>query len=319
MIDRKFIRQLLRMPAAEGNDVAFGVLEQEVKIVVERRFRCIGETEKNRLAYECELIRATNTAKLFLYWADIVASIKRSTYPYVYSVHNCSLVAFCLGITEVNPLLAGSYVERLLTKRSTLIPPLFIKVPKNRAEEALKCLEEKEKEFLEINENVALPDLDPKKVIDFFKGQTYEDREILQSAAASLDITEQKKSPETIGELTDLLVYRRYAEFTDKFPSLLHQEDAVDLLVKAGLSYEEAECVRKAAARHNKDELNFYRKVFVPAASKTGYSVNEADAMFSLVEREIPLTICRACFVARAQYLYMNTFFRGKVKEPLCL
>lgn len=297
----------------EGGEVAFVVLEEKVKDGAKRRFGCIGEPEKNRLAYEFELIRATNTAKLFLYWADIVAAIRQKIYPYIYSVQNCSLVSYCLGITEVNPLLVGSYFERLLTRRSTHVPILFIEVPKGRGREASDSLGGEVKSLIEIEENAALPDLDPIDVMDFFKRATFENRELLQSAAASLGLAGQKPL-ETVRALADLLVYKRYKEFMDEKPSLLYQEDAVDLLVKAGLSYEEAECARRAFAKKNRFEINFYRKMFERAARKNGYSIGEANAMFSAIEKEINFTVCRASYVAMAQYLYMDMFFQEKTK-----
>ena len=313
-MDQRFIQQLQCVPDTESNGSAFAVLEEKVKDGAKRRFGCIGEFEKNRLAHEFELIRATNTAKLFLYWADIVATIRQKTYPYICSAQNCSLVSYCLGITEVNPLLTGSYFERLLNRHSAHIPILFIEVPRGRGEEASKYLEEKEKALIEIKENAICPDLSPKDVIGFFKRQTYEDREIFQNAAASFGIAGQNP-PETVGELADLLVYKRYAEFTDKKPSLLYQEDAVDLLVKAGLSHEEADNARRAFAKKNRIEIDFYRNVFEQAARKKGYSVNEMDAVFSAVEREINFTVCRASYIAMAQYLYMDMFFREKTRN----
>ena len=312
-MDLRFVQQLECVPDTEGGEAAFACLEQKVEDGAKRRFGCIGEIEKNRLAHEFELIRATNTAKRFLYWADIVAAIRHKTYPYIYSVQNCSLVCYCLGITEVNPLLTGSYFERLLTRRSTHVPILFIEVPKGRGREALESLGGEVKSLIGIEENAALPDLDPIDVMDFFKRQTYENRKILQSAAASLGLTGQKL-PETVRALADLLVYKRYKEFMDEKPSLLYQEDAVDLLVKAGLSYEEAECARRAFAMKNRGETTSCRKMFERAARKNGYSLNEANAIFSAVEKEINFTVCRASYVAMAQYLYMNTFFQGKIK-----
>ena len=313
MIEQRFIQQLEYVPDTEGGEAAFVVLEQKVEKGAKRRFGCIGESEKNRLAHEFELIRATNTAKLFLYWADIVAAIRHKTYPYIYSVQNCSLVSYCLGITEVNPLLTGSYFERLLTRHSTRVPILFIEIPKGQGAEASEYLEEKVKPFIEIKENATLQDLAPIDVMDFFKRATFENREILQSAAASLGLAGQK-SPETVKELADVLVYKRYAEFMDEKPSLLYQEDAVDLLVKAGLSYEEAECARRAFAMKNRGEINFYRNAFEQAVRKKRYSVNEANAVFSAVEKEINFTVCRASYVAMAQYLYMDMFFQEKTK-----
>ena len=316
-MDLRFVQQLGCVPDIEGDETAFVVLKQETEDGAKRRFGCIGEIEKNRLAHEFELIRETDTAKLFLYWAKIVAAMKQKIFPYICSVQNCSLVSYCLGITEVNPLLTGSYFERLLTRRSTHVPILFIEVPKGRGEEASEVL--KEKTLIEIEENAACPDIDPKDVMDFFKRATFENRELLQSAAASLGLAGQKPL-ETVRAIADLLVYKRYKEFMDENPSLLYQEDAVDLLVKAGLSYEEAECARRAFAMKNRGETTSCRKMFERAARKNGYSIGEANAMFSAIEKEINFTVCRASYVAMAQYLYMDMFFQEKRKDKqLCL
>ena len=312
-MDLRFVQQLECVPDTEGGEAAFAVLEQKVEKGAKRRFGCIGEPEKNRLAHEFELIRATNTAKLFLYWADIVAAIRQKIYPYIYSVQNCSLVCYCLGITEVNPLLTGSYFERLLTRRSTHVPILFIEVPKGRGQEASESLSGEVKSLIEIEENAALPDLDPIDVMGFFKRATFENRELLQSAAASLGLAGQKPL-ETVRALADLLVYKRYKEFMDEKPSLLYQEDAVDLLVKAGLSYEEAECARRAFAMKNRAEIDCCRNAFERAARKNGYSIGEANAIFSAMEKEINFTVCRASYVEMAQYLYMDTFLQDKTK-----
>lgn len=318
-MDPRFIQQLECVPDTEGGEAAFVVLEQKVEKGAKRRFGCIGESEKNRLAHEFELIHATNTTKLFLYWADIVAAIRQKIYPYIYSVQNCSLVSYCLGITEVNPLLTGSYFERLLTRRSTHVPILFIEVPKGRGWEASDSLGGEVKSLIEIEENTALPDLDPIDVMDFFKRATFENRELLQSAAASLGLAGQKPL-ETVRALADLLVYKRYKEFMDEKPSLLYQEDAVDLLVKAGLSYEEAECARRAFAKKNRIEIDFYRDIYLQTARMAGRSVEEANLEFSALEKDSMFTVCRASYIAMAQYLYMDMFFREKQGiDRICL
>lgn len=69
-------------------------------------------------------------------------------------------------------------------------------------------------------------------------------------------------APESIEQLADLLAYRRNAEFTNKDHVFLYQENAVGLLVKAGLSFEEGEGLRRAFARKNSSEINFYYNIF---------------------------------------------------------
>ena len=308
-MDWCFLQELKQVPDQYSSE-AFVVLRQRTKEGAKRRFCRLSNMVKNCLDNEFEMIRATNTAKLFLYWADVVSAIKQRTYPYICSVQNCSLVSYCLGITEVNPLLTGSYFERLLNKQSAHVPILFIEVPKGRREELWERLEEKS--FIEIEENAARPDLSAKDVSAFFERQTYKGKEILRWAAESLEFEGRIKSPKTIRELAELLVYKRYTEFMEERPLLLYQEDASDLLVKAGLSYEEAEGARRAFAKKNRIEIDFYRDIYLQTARMAGRSVKEANSEFSALERDSMFTVCRASYIAMAQYLYMDTYFKEK-------
>ena len=305
----RFLQELEKVPDRYA-DEAFVVLQQRTKEGTRHRFCSLDNTIKNRLAHEFEMIRATNTAKLFLYWADVVSAIKQRTYPYICSVQNCSLVSYCLGITEVNPLSASSYFERLLNRQSAHVPILFIEVPKGRRKELWEYLDEKT--LIEIEENVARSDLLAKDVNTFFERQSYKDKEILCRAAASWELEGRVKPPETIRELAELLVYKRYTEFMKEKPALLYQEDAIDLLVRAGFSYEEADNARRAFAKKNRTEIDFYRNIFLQAARAAGRSVERANSEFSAIEKESMFTVCCASYIAMAQYLYMDTCFQGK-------
>ena len=308
-MDWRFLQELEKVPDRYA-DEAFVVLRQRTKEGAKRRFCRLNDRVKNRLDNEFEMIRATNTGKLFLYWADTVALIKQRTYPYICSVQNCSLVSYCLGITEVNPLLTGSYFERLLNKQSLHVPILFIEVPKGRREELWERLDEQT--LIEIEENAARSDLSAKDVSAFFERQTYKGKEILRWAGASLEFEGRIKSPKTLRELAELLVYKRYTEFTDEKPAILYQEDASDLLVKAGLSYEEAEGARRAFAKKNRIKIDFYRDIYLQTAMMAGRSVEEANLEFSALEKDSMFTVCRASYIAMAQYLYMDTYFKEK-------
>lgn len=308
-MDWCFLQELDKVPDQYG-DEALLILIKRTKEGATHRFCRLSDMVKNRLDNEFEMIRATNTAKLFLYWADTVALIKQRTYPYICSVQNCSLVSYCLGITVVNPLSASSYFERLLNRQSAHVPILFIEVPKGRREKILEHLEEKS--FIEIEENAARSDLSAKDVSAFFERQTYKGKEILRRAAESLEFEGRIKSPKTIRELAELLVYKRYTEFMEEKPLLLYQEDAVDLLVNAGFSYEEADNARRAFAKKNRIEIDFYRDIYLQTARMAGRSVKEANSEFSALEKESMFTVCRASYIAMAQYLYMDTYFKEK-------
>ena len=308
-MDWFFLQELKQVPDQYSSE-AFVVLRQRTKEGAKRRFCRLSNMVKKCLDNEFEMIRATNTAKLFLYWADVVSAIKQRTYPYICSVQNCSLVSYCLGITEVNPLLTGSYFERLLNKQSAHVPILFIEVPKGRREELWERLDEQT--LIEIEENAARSDLSAKDVSAFFERQTYKGKEILRRAAESLEFDGRIKSPKTIRELAELLVYKRYTGFMEEKPLLLYQEDAVDLLVKAGFSYEEADNARRAFAKKNRIEIDFYRDIYLQTARMAWRSVKEANSEFSAIKKESMFAVCRASYIAMAQYLYMDTYFKEK-------
>ena len=66
----------------------------------------------------------------------------------------------------------------------------------------------------------------------------------------------------------------------DKNPLLLYQGNAVNLLVKAGVSYEEAKDARRAFAMKNMVEINFYLNVFEQTTRKRWDSKNKTNAYF---------------------------------------
>lgn len=307
-MDLRFMQQLEAIPNVY-EDRVYSLLKRRAEVGAERRFGEIKGAIKNRLAHELEVIRGTNTAKLFLFWSDVIAKIRQKTYPYISGVQNCSLVSFCLGITEVNPLQTGSFFERLLSDRSVNVPVLFVEVAKGERAEVWEYLKEEEKIFTEIGENDVRSEDSAEDVAAFFEKRSYEDKDILRKAAAKIG---GPIPPRTIGELADLIVYQRYAEFTDKKPTLFYQEDAVGLLVKAGLSNQEAECMRRAFVRKNETEIGFYRSVFVQTAEDAGYTSDEKRAVLSLIEKEIMFTVCRASCVAMAQYLYVDAYFQER-------
>lgn len=310
-MDRNFLQQLEQVPNRYGDD-ALLVLQRRAEEGAKRRFRRLNKAVKYRLAKEFEWIRATNTAKLFLFWADVVASIKRITYPYDCSAQNCSLVSYCLGITEVDPLSAGGYFERRLSGDRRLLPVLFIEVPKGRREEVWGLLEEDWKTFIEIEENAARPDLPAEAAAAFFaRRQSYGDKEILRRAAASLGSDASAQPPETLMDLTERIVYRRCPELKDRESWFLYQEDVIGALVAAGLSCGEAEGMRRAFAKKNRVEINFYRDILLQRARAAGRSAEETKAVLSAFERDTMFTVCRAAYVAMAQYLYMETCLKG--------
>ena len=203
-------------------DGAFALLKERTEVGAKHCFGELSDAERNRLAYEVSLILATHSAKVFLYWADAVAKIKQTTYPYIFGVQNCSLVSFCHGITEVDPLQTDSCFERLLNRRSVQVPKLFAEVPNGKRAEKWSRLSEDERTVTEIEENADRADISPREAETFFEKNSCNDRKILLRAAERFGFGWPKNPPETIGRLADFLVYMRYTEFMEKRPTILY-------------------------------------------------------------------------------------------------
>lgn len=320
-MDRTLIEELQEVPDPYG-EIACIVLQQRAIDGARRRFQMIGDEAKKRLLAEFQAVLSTDTAKLFLFWSDAVARIGKKTYSFIPGTANCSLLAYCLGITQVDPLQTDSPFDRWLNGYSRHVPVLLAEVPCGKREEVLRFFSKRELAFLTIEENRSLPDLPPQQAASFFNGQCYEDGEILRQAAAAAGPAGRDKWPKTIGELADLLAIGRYAELTAEAPGFLYQEDGVGLLVKAGFSRAQAEGARRAFARHDEAEIGFYKSTFLQAAWMAGTKKDEAEDAFFAFGRHINFTVCRASYMAMAQYLYMAAFFSekgGKKEKGLCM
>ena len=128
---------------------------------------------------------------------------------------------------------------------------------------------------------------------------------------ASLGSDASAQPPETLMDLTERIVYRRCPELKDRESWFLYQEDVIGALVAAGLSCGEAEGMRRAFAKKNRVEINFYRDILLQRARAAGRSAEETKAVLSAFERDTMFTVCRAAYVAMAQYLYMETCLKG--------
>lgn len=277
--------ETLRRKALEGAKRRFGVLKGE---------------RKERLLYELELARKTQAEGAFLLWESAVSSVKRAVFPYVLGVHNCSLLCFCLGITEVDPLETGSAPERLLLPGER-VPPLSLAVPAGKRDEAAARLTEREREAVEIEEG-EIPFIDPKKAADFFRNRLFEEEELLSVAGKRLGI----EHPVSVGQIVGALVAARFDAFKKGEPPLEFQEEAIGLLREAGFSAEEGERIRRACARKDAEKIDFYRQTVPARALSAGLPASAAEGLFEFVRRAGLYTVCRASYLAKAQYLVMQ-------------
>ena len=77
---------------------------------------------------------------LFLHYLDVLDRVKRFAFPYICSTQNTSLVCYCLGITQVDPVMTHSRFEHFLSLGTERIPWLWVELSSSKKEEALRRL-----------------------------------------------------------------------------------------------------------------------------------------------------------------------------------
>ena len=111
---------------------------------LERRIEGYGEDEKARLAYELEVIRQTKYANYFLVVWDIARFVLERDIAFaVRGSAAGSLVLYCLGVTDVNPLLYRIVFERFLNVERREMPDIDMDFQDDRREEVLNYVVEK--------------------------------------------------------------------------------------------------------------------------------------------------------------------------------
>ncbi len=104
-----------------------------------------GETEKQQLRYEMEMIRQMGFVNYFLIVWDYVAYAKRSGIPVGPGRGSAagSVVSYCLEITDVDPLQYNLYFERFLNPGRVTMPDIDIDFCVNRRQEVIDYVTEK--------------------------------------------------------------------------------------------------------------------------------------------------------------------------------
>ena len=152
-----------------------------------------------------------------------------------------------------------------------------------------------------------MPFIDPERAADFFRKRPFEDERLLSITGKQLGI----EYLHSVGQLSDTLVAVRFNEFTKGEPPLEFQEEAVSLLCGVGFSSEEGERIRRAFLKKDEGPITFYRLRLHERAKAEGLDEDDFDDIFDLVRREGLYTICRASYLALAQYLMMQSVSEG--------
>ena len=103
-----------------------------------------GESEKDRLRYELEVIKQTNFDNYFLVVWDIARFVReRDIFFAVRGSAAASLVLYCLGVTNVNPLPYRLVFERFLNLERKEMPDIDMDFQDDRREEVINYVVDK--------------------------------------------------------------------------------------------------------------------------------------------------------------------------------
>ena len=130
----------LRLPEFRVPDgmTADDYLSQLCREGLRRRIERAARDEEARLDYELEVIRHTQFANYFLVVWDIAKFVRdRDIFFAVRGSAAASLVLFCLGVTNVNPLDYGLVFERFLNMERKEMPDIDLDFQDDRREEVI--------------------------------------------------------------------------------------------------------------------------------------------------------------------------------------
>ena len=109
-----------------------------------KRIPNAGETERARLAYELDVIRQTQFPDYFLVVWDIAKFVhERDIFFAVRGSAAASLVLYCLGVTDVNPLPYSLVFERFLNVERKEMPDIDMDFQDDRREEVINYVTDK--------------------------------------------------------------------------------------------------------------------------------------------------------------------------------
>ena len=109
-----------------------------------KRIPTAGESERARLAYELDVIRQTQFPDYFLVVWDIAKFVhERDIFFAVRGSAAASLVLYCLGVTDVNPLPYSLVFERFLNVERKEMPDIDMDFQDDRREEVINYVVDK--------------------------------------------------------------------------------------------------------------------------------------------------------------------------------
>ncbi len=128
----------------DNEETADSLLWKESFKGLHKRYKSITDKEKGRLEYELSVIRDMNFSNYFLIVWDIVREANRRGMMIIGrgSAAN-SITAYCLGLTQVDPIKHNLYFERFLNKARSSPPDFDIDFSWKERDEIVKYIFEK--------------------------------------------------------------------------------------------------------------------------------------------------------------------------------
>ncbi|MFQ5874041.1 MAG: DNA polymerase III subunit alpha, partial [Dehalococcoidia bacterium] len=140
----EFNRLRLPLYKTPNGEEADQYLERLCSEGLKRRIPDPSEEVERRLAYELEVIRTTQFANYFLVVRDIIDFARESEVLFgVRGSAAASLVLYCLGVTDVNPLSYGLVFERFLNIERKEMPDIDLDFQDDRRDEVISYVTRK--------------------------------------------------------------------------------------------------------------------------------------------------------------------------------
>ncbi|NOZ63360.1 MAG: DNA polymerase III subunit alpha [Caldiserica bacterium] len=136
---------LPRFPLPEHHTTLDSFLEELVWKGAQNRFPHMEEEVKERLKFELKVIREKGFSGYFLIVQDFINYARNNDIPVGPGRGSASgsLVAYCLGITDINPLQYGLIFERFLNPRSKSLPDIDVDFSDVKRDKVIEYVKEK--------------------------------------------------------------------------------------------------------------------------------------------------------------------------------
>ncbi len=147
-LEIEFDRRLLpkfEIPKSEGNIDADEYLRRLTYRGAEKRYPRLDERVKNRIEFELGVIKQMGFAGYFLIVQDFIRAARERDIPVGLGRGSAagSIVAYCLGITQIDPLRYDLLFERFLNPERISMPDIDVDFCMERRDEVIEYVREK--------------------------------------------------------------------------------------------------------------------------------------------------------------------------------